>query len=129
MTWQAISTGGPYEQMAPYSRALFDDDWVFVAGTTGMRYPSGAAPGDVVEQTREALRTIARVLGDAGSSLDEIVQFLAIVTDRSYVQPVMRVLSDTLTHRPAPAGTMLIAGLVREDLKVEIQVTARKGLA
>jgi len=38
MTWQTLSSGSSFEQQAPYSRAMFDDEWVFVSGTTGFDY-------------------------------------------------------------------------------------------
>lgn len=126
MTWGSISTGGEFERLAPYSRALFDDEWVFVSGTTGQRYPGTDIDEDVVEQTRQTLRTIDAVLARAGSCLAEVVRYLVVVTDRSYVRPVGEVFGEFFTQRPAPAGTMLIAQLVAPEMKVEIEVVARR---
>jgi enamine deaminase RidA (YjgF/YER057c/UK114 family) len=57
-----ISGGSEYERIAGYSRAVVDGDWIFVAGTTGFDYETGAISPDVAEQARQTLRTIARVL-------------------------------------------------------------------
>ena len=38
MTRRRIFTGGAYEEIAGYARAVVDGEWVFVSGTTGYDY-------------------------------------------------------------------------------------------
>ena len=61
-----ISTGSPMEKAAGYSRAVVQDDFCFVAGTTGYDYESMHMPRSVEEQTRNALATIEKSLQEAG---------------------------------------------------------------
>ena len=66
MARRLISTGSPFERTAGYSRAVVQDDWCFVAGTTGYDYTSMTMPDAVEDQARNALGTIARALAEAG---------------------------------------------------------------
>ncbi|MBV8763319.1 MAG: RidA family protein [Hyphomicrobiales bacterium] len=120
-----ISTGSPFEAAYGYSRAVADGDYVFVAGTTGYNYAKMEMPGDVSEQTRNCFSTIAKVLTDAGSSMESIVRATYYVTDTSFQEPVLRVCGERL-RSVRPASTMLVvAGLLKPEMKVEIEVTAR----
>lgn len=125
MPRRLISTGSPFEKAYGYSRAVIDGDLVFVSGTTGYDYATMIMPDDVAEQTRNIFRTIASVLKQAGSSLEQITRCQYFVTDRSFCEPVLQVCGEVLgTVRPA-AGIYIIAGLLKPEMKIEIEVTAR----
>ncbi len=120
-----ISTGSPFESAYGYSRAVVDGDYVFVAGTTGYDYAKMEMPDDVSEQTRNCFATIAKVLTDAGAAMESIVRATYYVTDASFQEPVLRVGGERL-RSVRPASTMLVvAGLLKPEMKVEIEVTAR----
>lgn len=120
-----ISTGSPFEAEFGYSRAVVDGDYVFVSGTTGYDYATMLMPDDVAEQAQNCFATIARVLAEGGSSLERAVRMTYFVTASEYQIPVLRVAGERLSAI-RPASTMLvIAGLLRPEMKVEIEVTAR----
>lgn len=121
---RAISSGSKFEELAGYSRAVIDGDWVFVSGTTGAN-KSGKFPTDVTEQTRNALATIAWALKEAGSGLDDIVRVRVYLADRTDVMAVSGILRETF-HDPRPTNTTIICGFPVEDIKVELEVTALK---
>lgn len=125
MTRKLISTGSSFEKSAGYSRAVVDGDWCFVAGTTGYDYETMQMPEDVAAQTRNCLATIAKTLEEAGFAMAEVVRARYIVTDRAYVDTVFPLLGEVFGEI-RPAATMIIADLVTEEMKVEIEVTARK---
>ncbi len=120
---QLISTGSPFEKVAGYSRAVVDGPWCFVAGTTGYDYATMSMPDDVKAQTENAMATIAKALGDAGFSMSDIVRVRYIVTDASLADPVFSVVGRWLKDI-RPAATMIIAGLIRPEMKIEIEATA-----
>lgn len=125
MSRRLISTGSPFEAAYGYSRAVVDRDLICVSGTTGYDYTTMTMPEDVAAQTRNIFGTIAQVLGEAGSGLHDIVRAQYFVTDRSYCEPVLVVCGELFgTIRPA-AGIYVIAGLLKPEMKVEIEVTAR----
>lgn len=125
MTRRLISTGSPFERQAGYSRAVIDGDWCFVAGTTGYDYASMTMPDDVVVQARNAIATIAAALAEGGFALADVVRVTCYVTDQACCDPVFTVAGETFgTIRPA--ATMLVCGLVKPEMKVEIEVTAKR---
>jgi enamine deaminase RidA (YjgF/YER057c/UK114 family) len=69
-----ISSGSPFERDIGYSRAVVQDEWVFVSGTTGFDYDTMHISEDVIEQTEQCLRNIGRALEEAGSSFDDVVR-------------------------------------------------------
>jgi enamine deaminase RidA (YjgF/YER057c/UK114 family) len=127
MTRRLITTGSQFEKTYGYSRAVVDGDYVFVSGTTGYDYATMILPADPAEQTRNIFRTLDAVLAEAGSSLQQIVRCQYFVTDRAYMEPVLGVCGEVLgAIRPA-ASMYVIAALLKEEIKVEIEVTARIG--
>ncbi len=120
-----ISTGSPFETAFGYSRAVVDGDLVFVSGTTGYDYVTMTLPDDAAEQARNIFRTLDAVLTEAGSSLSQVVRAQYFVTDRSYCEPVLAVCGEVFgAIRPA-AGIYVVMGLLKPEMKVEIEVTAR----
>ena len=126
MTRRLLSTGSPFERQGGYSRAVADGDFCFVAGTTGYDYATMAMPDDVADQARNAFRTIEKVLDEAGFAMTDIVRATYYVLDRSDADAVLAVCGEYL-HDIRPAGTiMVVAGLLRPEMKVEIEVTAKR---
>ena len=120
-----ISTGSPFEAAFGYSRAVVDGDYVFVSGTTGYDYATMTMPDDITLQARNCFDTIAKALIEAGSSLDRVVKVTYYVVDPADQEPVLHVAGDRLAAI-RPASTMLvIAGLLKPEMKVEIEMTAR----
>ena len=64
-------------------------------------------------------------LAEAGFSLADVVRATYIVTDASYADAVFSVVGRYFATT-RPAATMMIAGLIRPEMKIEIEVTARK---
>jgi enamine deaminase RidA (YjgF/YER057c/UK114 family) len=126
MTRRLLSTESTFERQGGYSRAVVDGDFCFVAGTTGYDYATMKMPVSVADQARNAFPTIADVLGEAGFALTDIVRATYYVLDRSDADAVLAVCGEYLQDI-RPAGTILIvAGLLRPEMKVEIEVTAKR---
>lgn len=123
---ERISSGSPFEAEFAYSRAVVRGEWCFVAGTTGYDYETMSMPEDVGDQAENALRTIAKALAEAGFSLDDVVRSVVYLTDPAdhpKIGPALRAALGTAL----PANSTVIAGLVRPEMKVEIEVTALRG--
>lgn len=121
-----ISTGSPFEAKLGYSRAVVKGGWCFVSGVTGYDYRTMQIPDDPLQQSQNCFATIAAVLSEAGFELADIVRVQYTLTDAALVDAVAPALSAALgTVRPA--ATMVIAGLIKPEMKIEIEVTAFKG--
>lgn len=126
MSRRLISTGSPFEKTAGYSRAVVDGDFVFVAGTTGYDYATMAMPADVTEQTRNCFKTIGTVLADAGFAMADIVRATYYVVNIADADAVLAVCGETLGEIRPAATIVAVAALLKPQMKVEIEVTARR---
>jgi enamine deaminase RidA (YjgF/YER057c/UK114 family) len=121
----AIRTGSRFEELAGYSRAVVDGEWVFVSGTAGFDPETGTFPDDPAEQTRNALRQIEDALGKAGAAMRDIVRVRVYLADSAYTMPVSTILGETFTD-PRPTNTTIVCGFAVPEILVEIEVTALK---
>jgi enamine deaminase RidA (YjgF/YER057c/UK114 family) len=125
MSRKLISSGSEFESKICYSRAVVDGDYVFVSGTTGYDYKKMSISEDVVEQAEQCFKNIEIALIKAGSSITDIVRITYILPNRNDFEscwPVFKKWLDSVR----PAATMFEAGLLGKEMKIEIQVTARK---
>lgn len=100
-------------------------DWCFLSGVTGYDYASMTIPEDAAEQARNCFRTIFAVLEEAGFAAADIVRVQYTLIDAGLVDAVAPVLGEVLGEI-RPAATMVIAGLIRPEMKIEIEVTAMR---
>lgn len=122
-----VSSGGPWEASAGYSRAIAVGDGCWVAGTTDAG-PDGTSlhPGDVAAQARAVLAIIERALGEAGFTLADVVRTRMFITDPADADALLAVHGATFGEI-RPAATMVtIAGLMHPSLLVEIEAEARR---
>lgn len=124
MTRRLISSGSSLERTAGYSRAVVDGDLVFVSGCTGLDYSTDTLAEGAEAQTRQTFRNIEWALGEAGCTLQDVVRATYYVTDRADVPDILKVCGEHFRDI-RPASTLLVCGLVRPEMKVEIEVTAR----
>lgn len=121
-----ISSGSTFERDIGYSRAVVDGDWVFVSGTTGFDYESMTISDDVVRQAERCLLNIEKALLEAGSRIADVVRVRYILPKVEDFEPCWPVLRRYFGD-VRPAATMIAAGLSDPRMKIEIEVTARKG--
>ena len=126
MPIERISSGSPYEPKAAYSRVVVAGDWVFVSGTTGQDHATKKIPESVVDQCRLALGHIEDALRKSGAEFADVVRVHYILPDRDDFEACWPLLRDVFGENP-PAATMIEAGLIDPQMKIEIEVTAYLG--
>lgn len=120
-----ISTGSPFEHALGYSRAVVKGPWCFVSGVTGYDYATMTIPADPAAQARNCFATITWALEQGGFTLADIVRVQYTITDAALADTIAPVLGEVLGEI-RPAATMVVAGLIKPEMKVEIEVTALK---
>ena len=123
-----ISSGSRFEAETGYSRAVVDGEWVFVAGTTGFDYARMTIVEDPGEQARQAFRNIETALAEAGATLADVVRvryYVPNLDDWPAIAPILGEVFGAIR----PAATALVCGLVDLRMKIEIEVTAKRGTA
>jgi len=114
------------EKTYAMSRAVVQGDWCFVSGTVGYDYNTGELPESAAQQAQNTFANIMAALNAAGFELGHTIRVQYTVSDRKYVEEILPVLRKHFGNI-LPAATMVIAGMVNEQMKVEIEVTCFKG--
>ena len=128
MSRRRVSSGGPWEAVAGYSRAIAVGDSCFVAGTTDAG-PDGVSlhPGDAGAQARAAFAIVEGALGEAGFTLDEVVRTRMYIVDPADIEAVTLVHGEIFTHVRPAATLVVVARLMTPSLLVEVEADALRG--
>ena len=121
-----VFSGSPYEELAGYARAVMVGDRIFVSGTVGVDFATGAMAETAEGQANQALDTIERALAEAGSDLADVVRVRVYVPDPGDVVAVSGVLKSRC-GAARPANTTVCAPLAVPGARVEIEVDAIRG--
>jgi enamine deaminase RidA (YjgF/YER057c/UK114 family) len=121
MTRQVISSGGPFEQIYGYSRAVRVGALVHVAGTAAR---GEALAGDAYMQTQNILATIRAALEQASARIEDVVRTVIYITNIRDADLVGRAQSEVFGN-VRPASTMVqVSALIRPEMLVEIEAHA-----
>ncbi len=126
MSRRLISTGSPFEKTAGYSRAVVDGDFAFVSGTTGYDYATMTMPADIASQARNCFDTIEKSLKEGGFSMADIVRATYYVTRAEDADALFAVCGERLGEIRPAATLLVVAALLKPEMKVEIEVTAKR---
>lgn len=118
-----ISSGSPYEATIGFSRAIHVADRVIVSGTAPI-WPDGACDPDPKAQARRCFEIIAAALGEAGSDLADVVRTRMYITDASLGDAVGEAHSEVFSAIRPAATMVVVAGLLDQRWKVEIEAEA-----
>ena len=123
-----ISSGGPWESRAGYSRAVVVGDTCWVAGTTDAG-PDGRSrhPADVAGQARAIFEIIERALDEAGFVFADIVRIRMFITDMSRKDELMAVQGEQFRDIRPAATLVEVSALIDPSLLVEIEADAQRG--
>ena len=119
-----ISSGSSFEAVAGYSRAVVDDRYVYVAGTTGFDYAAMRIDADPLAQCHQCFSNIKAALAEAGCSLDDVVRARYYLTDAAFFEPLAPVFGRYFAVA-RPAATAIVCRLIDPRMALEIEVTAR----
>lgn len=125
MSRRHVTSGGPWEVAAGYSRAIAVGDACFVSGTTDAG-PDGESrhPGDAASQARAAFAIVEGALGQAGFALEHVVRTRMYVVDPRDADAVAAVHGELFKHVRPAATLVVVARLMRPSLLVEVEADA-----
>ncbi len=119
-----INTKNAPQAIGPYSQAMAVDGLVYTSGQIAITPEGVMLQGSVEEQTHQVLKNLSAVLGEAGSSLQDVIKttiFLSDMSDFDRVNEVYMIYFKE--HKPA-RSTVAVKSLPKNAL-VEIECIAR----
>ena len=125
MARKLVSSGGPWEEVVGYSRAVRTGNHVVVSGTTAAE-PDGSIFGgdDAYLQAKRCFEIIGAALQEAGASLADVVRTRMFVTDITRWQEFSRAHAECFKE-VKPAATMVeVSRLMTPQMLIEIEVDA-----
>ena len=118
-----FSSGGKWESLIGYSRAVRVGQQVFVSGCTAAD-KNGVVSGDAFSQTTKTLETVRLALEGVGASLSDVVRtriFLTNISDWEAVGQAHGLVFGEIL----PAATMVeVSRFISPEMLVEIEVDA-----
>jgi len=98
---------------------------LFLHGQSGLALTHRlAAPEDAAAQATQAMENVKQLLAEAGSSLEHVCKVTTYITDRAYRVPVYNVVGRYLKGIPTAATGLIVKGLARPEMKVELDIEA-----
>src|SRR5437762_6873988 len=123
---KAIQTDNAPKPIGPYSQAIVEGGFIFLAGQGPTNPATGKVEyGDVTSETKRTFDNMKAILEAAGSSLDKVVKcnvYLRDIKDFAAMNEVYK----TYFKAPYPARTTIQAGALPGGIAVEIECIARK---
>ena len=120
-----VSSGSPYEDVIGFSRAVRVGDTVYVSGTVAWGEDgSFVGEGDVYAQAKQALRNIEVALGQAGSSLGDVVRTRIYLTDIDRWEEAARAHAEAFAGVKPASSMVEVSRLADPRMLVEIEAVA-----
>ena len=121
---QIINPAGGPGAVGPYSPAIKFNGLVFVSGQIPLDPASGElVGGDIQAQVRRVLENIGLLLGEAGSSFQEVLKVSVFLADLNHFEAMNQVYAEYFDDS-RPARSTIEASRLPKGVDVEIDVIA-----
>ena len=121
-TKQAIKTS-LYASKSPLEWAITSNGTLYTAQIP-IDENGDVVAGGIEAQTRQTLDNLKHTLECANIGMDSVLQVMIYVTDRDYLKTVNQVYAEYFDAPYPNRAALVIAGLAREEMLVELVVYA-----
>lgn len=119
---QIVSTPYSLQSKGHYSPAVIHGDLVYVSGQLPINYEGEETlpKGGIEEQTRQALKNLAGILGQCGSGKEKIIKTTVYIPNIEYWPVVNEIYAEFFgEHKPArtivPTNTLHFGALIEVE--------------
>ena len=112
--------------IGPYSQAIEVNGFIYTSGIIGVDPKTGEAKNSIEEQTKQVFDNMKGLLGDAGSSMNQVVKttvFIKNMDDFGKVNEIYAYYFDGAF----PARSCVEVARLPKDLLIEVEAIAIKG--
>ncbi len=99
--------------------------WVFTAGTPGLM-PDGTYPAGIVAQAEQAWKNVLAILAQADMGVQDLVKVTHYLVRDEDIKDYVAVRARYLGHARPASMLLVVPGLVKPEILVEIEAIAAK---
>lgn len=114
----------PYEAKYGFSRAVRKGSRILVAGTGPVEQDGSSTPGDAAVQARRCFEIAVKAIEELGGSASDVVRTRMFITDAADGDAIGQVHAEYFAEAKPAATMVVVAGLLRPEWRVEIEVEA-----
>jgi enamine deaminase RidA (YjgF/YER057c/UK114 family) len=119
-----ISTGGKWEPIFGYSRAVRVGPFIFVSGCTSATPAGLVGKGDAYAQAVQTLLTVKDAIQRAGARLDHVVRTRIYVTRMSDWPAIGKAHGEVFANIRPACAILEVKSLIDPEMLVEIEADA-----
>ncbi len=121
-----FSSGGKWEDIIGYSRAVQVGNHLEISGTVAADENGVVAKGNVYEQTKFIIKKLEGVLQDANFSLADVVRTRLFVSNIKQWEEIGKAHGEFFKDIKPATSMVEVSALIDPDYLIEIEITAMK---
>lgn len=123
---KVISTNNAPQAIGPYSQAIEFNNIVYTSGVIPINPETGElVAGSIEEQAEQAIKNLAALVKDAGSSVDNVIKTTVFIKDMNDFSKVNAIYAKYFT-KDCPARSCVEVARLPKDVLIEIEAIAYK---
>ena len=112
--------------IGPYSQAIEVNGFIYTSGIIGVDPKTGEAKNSIEEQTKQVFDNMKGLLGDAGSSMNQVVKTTVFIKNMDDFGKVNEIYASYFDGA-FPARSCVEVARLPKDLLIEVEAIEIKG--
>lgn len=123
---KVISTDKAPKAIGPYSQAIEFNNMIYTSGVIPVNPETNElVNGSIEEQAEQAIKNLAALLTEAGSSVDNVIKTTVFIKDMNDFAKVNEIYASYFT-KDCPARSCVEVARLPKDVLIEIEAIAYK---